>query len=70
MYFDCLCSVAFPQGAVDWSAVCKWGISWSYSLIFFIFSKYLLDPNHTDLILLSSKQTILLFSWVSSPYDV
>ena len=41
----------------------------------FIFSKFLaavrlLDSDHTDLILLSLKQTITLFSWVSSPYDV
>ena len=28
----CICSVALPYGVVGWSAVCDYGISWSYSL--------------------------------------
>ena len=32
----CKCPVALPQGAVGWSAVCDCGISWSYSLTFWL----------------------------------
>ena len=28
------CSVALPHGALGWSAVCDYGIFWSYSLTF------------------------------------
>ena len=35
---DCYCSIAFPQGAVGWSAVHDCGISWSDSLIFLVLS--------------------------------
>ena len=31
MSCDYKCSVALPRGAVSWSAVCDYGISWSYS---------------------------------------
>ena len=33
MYCYYKCSVALPHGAVGWSAVCDFGISWSYSLV-------------------------------------
>ena len=32
MSYDSYCSFPFPPGAVDWSAVCDCGISWSYTL--------------------------------------
>ena len=35
---DCYCSIAFPHGAVGWSAVHDCGISWSDSLIFLALS--------------------------------
>ena len=38
MYCYYKCSVALPHGAVGWSAVCDWGISWSYSLTFWYYS--------------------------------
>ena len=25
-----ICSVSLPRGAMDWSVVCDYGISWSY----------------------------------------
>ena len=35
---DCYCSIAFPHGAVGWSAVHDCGISWSDSLIILVLS--------------------------------
>ena len=36
LYFNCLLLVvlSLPHGAVGWSAVCVYGITWSYSLTF------------------------------------
>ena len=34
MYCYNKCYVALPHGAVGWSAVCDFGISWPYSLLF------------------------------------
>ena len=34
MAISCYCSLPFPHGAVGWSAVCDWGISWLYSLLY------------------------------------
>ena len=34
MSYYCKCLVALPHGAEVWSAVCDWGISWSYSFPF------------------------------------
>ena len=35
-YFYRLCSVSFPRGAVGLSVVCDCGISWPYTLDFFV----------------------------------
>ena len=40
MSCDFWCFVALPHGLVGWSAVCDWGISWSYSLTFYLLSSY------------------------------
>ena len=32
-----LCFVSPPLGAMGWSGVCDCGISWSYSLAFYVF---------------------------------
>ena len=37
----CLCSVSLPHGAVGLSAVCDYGISWSYSLFFVVIHNHL-----------------------------
>ena len=34
MLCGCSCSVSLPRAAVGWSAVCCFGISWSYSITF------------------------------------
>ena len=34
MFCYCKCSVAFPHGAMGWSAVCDCGVSLSYSLFY------------------------------------
>ena len=39
--WDSQCSLALPLGAVGWSTVCDCGISWSYSLSFFILIRWL-----------------------------
>ena len=47
MSWYCIYSVALPYGAVGWSAVCYYGISWSY-LLTFLFSCRLLK-THTHI---------------------
>ena len=39
MYSYYKCYVTLPHGAVGWSAVCECGISWSYSLTFYIYNE-------------------------------
>ena len=36
MCCDCYCDVSFPHGAMGWSAVGDYVISWSYSLVYLI----------------------------------
>ena len=40
----CDCCVSLPHCAVGWSAVFDYGISWSYTLVFFIY--LLVDRTH------------------------
>ena len=39
MYCYCKCSVTLPHRVVGWSAVCNCGISWLYSLTFWLRNK-------------------------------
>ena len=40
----CLYSVFLPRGAMSWYVVCDCGISWSFSLVFFLLMRLLLRP--------------------------
>ena len=58
MSYDFWCFVTLIHGVVDWSAVCDCGISWLYSLTF-----YLLSSHSTIVIKIQKKEWDSVYSW-------